>query len=80
VPQVLEPDQHGQHSFELAVEMALVAAEPFELVGIERLAERLLAASVQPHRGRCLAVVQFIRITHQHIGRPSPAGMPVQIA
>src|SRR3954451_458018 len=45
VPQVLEPDQHGQHSFDLAVEMPLVAAEPFELVGIERLAERLLAAS-----------------------------------
>ena len=41
--QVLEPQQHGEHSFELAVEMDLVASKPLQLVRIERLAERLLA-------------------------------------
>jgi hypothetical protein len=38
LPQVLEPQQHGQHPFELAVEVDLVAAEPFELmvsIGVE---------------------------------------------
>jgi hypothetical protein len=36
-PQVLEAQQHGQHPFELAVKVDLVAAEPLQLVGIERL-------------------------------------------
>ena len=31
LPQVLEPQQHGQHPFELAVEMDLVAPEPLQL-------------------------------------------------
>ena len=43
LPQVLEAQQHGQHPFELAVEMDLVAAESFQLVGVKRLTERLLA-------------------------------------
>ena len=41
--QVFEPQQHGEHSFELAVEMDLVAAKPPQLVRVERLTERLLA-------------------------------------
>jgi hypothetical protein len=36
LPQVLEAQQHGQHPLELAVEVDLVAAEPLQLVGIER--------------------------------------------
>jgi hypothetical protein len=60
--------------------MNLVAAELFELVRVKRLAERLLAASVRPHRGGFLAVDQFIRIARQYIRRPSLAGMLVQIA
>jgi hypothetical protein len=43
LPQVLEPQQHGEHPFELAVEMDLVAAKPFQFVGVEGFAERLLA-------------------------------------
>src|SRR4051812_22086973 len=43
LPQVLEPQKHGQHPFELAVEVDLVAAEPFQLVGVECLAESLFA-------------------------------------
>jgi hypothetical protein len=39
LPQVLEAQQHGEHLFELAVEMDLIAAEPFQLVCVERLAE-----------------------------------------
>ena len=42
LPQVLEAQQHGQRPFELSVEMDLVAAEPLQLVGVERLTERLL--------------------------------------
>src|SRR5271165_1520479 len=42
LPEVLQPKQHGQHSFELAVEMDLVTAEPFQLFRIERFAERLV--------------------------------------
>ena len=34
-PQFLEAQEHGQRPFELAVEMGLVAREPFKLVGIE---------------------------------------------
>jgi hypothetical protein len=60
--------------------MNLVAAELFELVGIKRLAKRLLVDSVRPHRGGFLAVDQFIRIARQHIRRPSLAGVLVQIA
>jgi len=45
---VLEPPQHGEHSFELAVEMDLVAAKPLQLVGVERLAERL--SRIRRHR------------------------------
>ena len=41
--QVLKPQQHGKHSFELAVEMDLVAPKPHQLVRIERVAECLLA-------------------------------------
>jgi transposase-like protein len=41
--QVLEPQQHGQHPFELAVEMDLIAAKSLQLVGVKGLAERLLA-------------------------------------
>lgn len=41
--QVLEPQQHSEHPFELAVEMDLVAAKPLQLVRVERLTERLLA-------------------------------------
>src|SRR5271165_4411944 len=43
LPQVLEAQQHGQRPFKFAVEMDLVAAEPLQLVGVERLAKRLLA-------------------------------------
>ena len=43
MPQVLEVQQHGEHPFELAVEMDLIAAEPFQLVCVQRLAECLLA-------------------------------------
>jgi hypothetical protein len=43
LPQVFEAQQHGQHPFELSVEVDLVAAEPLQLVGVERLTERLLA-------------------------------------
>src|ERR1700727_2791338 len=31
LPQVLEAQEHGQHPFELSVEMDLVAAEPLQL-------------------------------------------------
>jgi hypothetical protein len=31
MPQVLEAQEHGQHPFELSVEMDLVAAEPLQL-------------------------------------------------
>ena len=34
-PQFPETQEHGQRPFELAVEMGLVAREPFKLVGIE---------------------------------------------
>jgi hypothetical protein len=43
LPQVLEARQHGQHPFELAVEMDLISAELFQLAGVQRLAECLLA-------------------------------------
>src|SRR5271167_2413411 len=43
LPQVLEAQEHRERPFEFAVEMHLAAAEPLQLVGIERLAERLLA-------------------------------------
>jgi hypothetical protein len=43
LPQVLEAQQHGQHPFELAVEMDLITAELFQLVCVQRLAECLLA-------------------------------------
>ena len=43
LPQVLEPEQHGQHAFELAIEMDLVATEPLQLGGVQRFAEGLLA-------------------------------------
>jgi hypothetical protein len=39
LPQVLEAQQHDEHPFELATEMDLIAAEPFQLVCVERLAE-----------------------------------------
>jgi hypothetical protein len=42
-PQILQPNQHREHSLQLPVEVHLVAAEPLQLVGVERLAERLLA-------------------------------------
>jgi hypothetical protein len=41
--QLLETQQHRQHPFELAVEMDLIAAQSLQLVGIERLAERLFS-------------------------------------
>src|SRR6202041_4171031 len=44
LPQVLEAQQHGQRPFELSVEMDLIAAEPLQLVGVERLTELLLPA------------------------------------
>ena len=37
LPQVLEAQQHGQHPFELAVEMDLKSTEPFQLTGVQRL-------------------------------------------
>jgi hypothetical protein len=40
---ILEPQQHSEHSFELAVEMDLVASKPLQLVRIERLTQHLLA-------------------------------------
>jgi hypothetical protein len=43
LPQGLELQRHGQHPLELAVEVALGAAEPLQLVRIEHLAEGLLA-------------------------------------
>ena len=43
LPQIPKAQQHDQHPFELAVEMDLIAAEPLQLVRIERLAECLLA-------------------------------------
>ena len=42
LPEILQAQQHGQHPFELSIEMDLVAAEPLQLVGVEQLAERLL--------------------------------------
>ena len=41
--QFLQPQQHGEHSFELAIEMHLVTTKPLQPVWVERLAERLLA-------------------------------------
>jgi hypothetical protein len=38
----LQAQQHSEHPFEFAVEMDLIVAEPLQLVGIERLTERLL--------------------------------------
>jgi hypothetical protein len=35
LPQVLEAQKHGEHPFELSIEMDLVAAEPLQLVGIK---------------------------------------------
>jgi hypothetical protein len=43
LPQVLEAQQHDEYPFELTTEMDLIAAEPFQLVCVERLAECLLA-------------------------------------
>jgi hypothetical protein len=43
LPQILEPQQHDQHPFELAIEMNLIAAELLKLVGVHSLPERLLA-------------------------------------
>jgi hypothetical protein len=48
LPQFLEAQQHGEHPFELAVEMDLITAEPFQLVGVERLAECRPVRQVQP--------------------------------
>jgi hypothetical protein len=42
-PQTLEAQQHCERPFELTVEMDLVAAEPLQLVGVERLAKCLIA-------------------------------------
>src|SRR5215216_580496 len=42
LPQVFEPQQHREHPFQLSVEVDLVAAEPFQFVGIKRLTERML--------------------------------------
>jgi hypothetical protein len=42
-PQVLEAEQHGEHTLKLAIEVHLITPEPFQFVGVERLAERLLA-------------------------------------
>src|SRR4029077_5096939 len=53
LPQVLEPQQHGQHPFELAIEADLVTTEPLQLVGVERFAERLLARQRTAIRARC---------------------------
>ena len=44
LPHVLQAQQHGQGPFELAIEMDFVAAQPFELVRVEGLAECLLAS------------------------------------
>ena len=41
--QVLKSDQHGKGAFELTVEMHLVARQPHQLVGVEGLAESLVA-------------------------------------
>jgi hypothetical protein len=43
LPQVFKAQQHGKHALELAIEMNLVATEPLQLVGVERLAEGVLA-------------------------------------
>src|SRR5208337_1129353 len=40
--QVLEAKEHGERPLELAVEMDLVTAKPFQLVGVERLTKGLL--------------------------------------
>jgi hypothetical protein len=39
LPQVLQAQQHGEHAFELAVEMDLIASKPLQLVRAERLAD-----------------------------------------
>jgi hypothetical protein len=49
-PRVLEAQQHGEHPFELAVEMDLITAELFQLAAAQRLAECLLADQ-GPHSG-----------------------------
>jgi hypothetical protein len=43
LPQVFQAEQHGQRPLNLSVEMHFVAAEPLQLVGVERLTECLLA-------------------------------------
>ena len=44
------PIHNGEHPFELAVEMDLITAELFQLAGVQRLAECLLADQ-GPHSG-----------------------------
>jgi hypothetical protein len=41
--QFFETEQHGEGPFEFPIEVNLVASETLQLVGIERLAKRLLA-------------------------------------
>ena len=57
LPQVFQPQQHGQHAFELAVEMDLVAAKPLQLVRVESLTECLFADQ-GPVRQFLLAVLE----------------------
>jgi hypothetical protein len=40
-PQVLEAQQHGEHTLKLAVEVHLITPEPFQFVRVERVAECL---------------------------------------
>jgi hypothetical protein len=51
---VFEAQEHGERPFEFAVEMDLVAAEPLQLIGVERLTERpknLIATRVRAKAG-----------------------------
>jgi hypothetical protein len=52
LPQVLEPQQHSQHTFELVIEVDLVTTEPLQLVGVERFAQRLFARQRTAIRAR----------------------------
>ena len=45
--QLYEPQQHGEHSFELAVEMHLVASKPLERAGAAELLHRACALGLE---------------------------------
>lgn len=74
-PQILEAQQHGQHPLKFAVEVGFVAAKPFELIGVQRLAESLLADQRPQDDGYGRALCSSVR--HSYCGGDGKARRPL---